>query len=153
MKAGGLTVWAWWSAAVLTLAAAVAASKVCTPTASEARTKRLKLLYVMEYDCIFDWEPVKLERGVTDEVMVWLLNLQDRLTMTSEQPLGEELMVRLLVTPAKPAFDCIALVHSRLWDINTQWRSLKSQAMHSSSLRLILLYQHARCKTARQGVD
>ena len=48
----------------------------------------------MEYDCIFDWEPVKLQTGVTDDVLAWMLNLQDRLTVTSQNPLGEELMVR-----------------------------------------------------------
>ena len=48
----------------------------------------------MEYDCVFDWEPVKLEAGVTDEVLAWLLGLKDRLTVTSQQALGEDLMVR-----------------------------------------------------------
>ena len=54
-----------------------------------------KLLYVMEYDCIFDWEPVSLETGVTDDVLEWLSSLKDRLTVTSRQPLGDELIVSL----------------------------------------------------------
>ena len=55
-----------------------------------------KLLYVMEYDCVFDWEPVKLEQGVTNGVLAWMMQLQDRLTLTSQTPLGQELMVSLL---------------------------------------------------------
>lgn len=69
-----------------------------TPTASQTpsdtRARSLKLLYVMEYDCIFDWEPVKLEKGLTDGVLAWMMSLQDRLTVTSQRPLGEGLMVR-----------------------------------------------------------
>ena len=47
----------------------------------------------MEYDCIFDWEPVSLGRGVTDDVLAWLAGLKDRLTVTSQKPSGEDLMV------------------------------------------------------------
>ena len=54
-----------------------------------------KLLYVMEYDCMFDWEPVKLEQGVTNGVLAWMTQLQDRLTLTSQTPLGQELKVSL----------------------------------------------------------
>ncbi len=58
--------------------------------------RHLKLLYVMEYDGKLDWQPVQLETGLTDDVLAWLINLHDRLTMTSQQPLGEELMASRL---------------------------------------------------------
>lgn len=54
-----------------------------------------KMLYVMEYDCMFDWEPVKLEEGVTN-VVAWMMQLQDRLTLTPQTPRGDELMVSLV---------------------------------------------------------
>lgn len=63
--------------------------------------RRLKLLYVMEYDGKLDWQPVQLEKGLTDDLLAWLINLHDRLTMTSQQSLGEELMAsRLTFRPA-----------------------------------------------------
>ncbi|KAL0054257.1 hypothetical protein WJX82_006194 [Trebouxia sp. C0006] len=55
--------------------------------------RRLKLLYVVEYDGKLDWQPVQLEKGLTDDLLAWLINLHDRLTMTSQQYLGEELMI------------------------------------------------------------
>lgn len=96
-------VWACCSVALRVPAAADAAIDGLTPETSNASNslqghgRHLKLLYVMEYDCIFDWEPVKLQTGVTDDVLAWMLNLQDRLTLTSQNPLGEELMVRSVV--------------------------------------------------------
>ena len=86
-----------WSAAFLTVAAAHAGSDTLARTPSEDSGRRLKLLYVMEYDCQFDWEPVQLEKGLTDEVLAWLMSLPDRLTMTTQQPLGEELMASCLL--------------------------------------------------------
>lgn len=63
--------------------------------------RRLKLLYVMEYDGKLDWQPVQLEKRLTDDLLAWLINLHDRLTMTSQQTLGEELMAsRLTFRPA-----------------------------------------------------
>ena len=54
-----------------------------------------KLLYVMEYDGYLDWEVVTLEQGVTDGVLAWMMQLQDRLTLTTQTPLGEKLTVSL----------------------------------------------------------
>ncbi len=88
--------WACWSAAFLAVAAAHAGSDTLARAPSEDSGRRLKLLYVMEYDCQFDWEPVQLEKGLTDEVLAWLMSLHDRLTMTTQQPLGQELMASCL---------------------------------------------------------
>lgn len=50
----------------------------------------------MPVDCIFDWEPVQLQDELTVSKLVsWLLGLHDRLTVTCQHPLGEELMVYL----------------------------------------------------------
>lgn len=62
-----------------------------------AHTPTPNLLYVMEYDCMFDWEPVKLEEGLTNGVLAWMTQLQDRLTLTSQSRLGDELMVSLVI--------------------------------------------------------
>lgn len=63
--------------------------------------RRLKLLYVMEYDGKLDWQPVQLEKALTENVLAWLINLHDRLTMTSQRPLGKELMAsRFTFRPA-----------------------------------------------------
>ncbi len=94
-------VWACWSAAFLAVAAAHAGSDTLARTLPKDSGRRLKLLYVMEYDCQFDWEPVQLEKGLTDEVLAWLMSLHDRLTMTTQQPLGQELMASCLL------FGCI----------------------------------------------
>lgn len=77
-----------------TAGAFAGAATVQTPS----KRQELKLLYVMEYDCMFDWEPVSLEPKLTDGVLAWMLNLHDRLTVTSETPLGEELMVSLILS-------------------------------------------------------
>ena len=50
----------------------------------------------MEYDGKLDWQPVPLEKGLTDDVLAWLINMRDRLTMTTQRPLGEELMASRL---------------------------------------------------------
>ena len=98
-------------AALLAAAAEVAGTDVVPPTLSQTpsdtRTQPLKLLYVMEYDCMFDWEPVKLEKGLTDGVLAWMVKLQDRLTVTSQRPLGEGLMVRhMCFTHPSLSFGC-----------------------------------------------
>lgn len=54
----------------------------------------MKFLYVMDYDGLFDWEHVLLEKGVTDGLVAWVTKLRDRLTVTVEKPLGEQLKVR-----------------------------------------------------------
>lgn len=93
-----LIVWACWSAAFLSVAAAHSDSDTLAQTPSQSGSgRRLKLLYVMEYDCQFDWEPVQLEKGLTDEVLAWLMSLHDKLTMTTQQPLGKELMASCLL--------------------------------------------------------
>ena len=81
------TIWACWSA-IVTVASATAV------TPSQLPARHAKLLYVMEYDGKFDWEPVQLRTGVTNEALDWLLGLHDRLTVTLERPLGDELMAR-----------------------------------------------------------
>ena len=50
----------------------------------------------MEYDGKLDWQPVQLDKGLTDNLLAWLINLHDRLTMTNQQPFGEELMASRL---------------------------------------------------------
>lgn len=88
-------------AAVMTVVALLTTTAVtlADPAAGPPRALRTpampKLLYVMEYDCMFDWEPVKLEQGVTGGVLAWMTQLQDRLTLTLQTPLGKELMVSL----------------------------------------------------------
>ena len=62
-----------------------------------------KLLYVWEYDCIFDWEPVQVRDDLTASAISWLLSLHDRLTVSRHKPLGEGLMVSL------PASDALCL--------------------------------------------
>lgn len=52
-----------------------------------------KLLYVWEYDCIFDWEPVQVTDELAANMIAWLLDLHDRLTVTLQKPLGEDLTV------------------------------------------------------------
>lgn len=81
--------------AVLTTTAVTLADRAAGPPKALRTPAMPKLLYVMEYDCIFDWEPVKLEHGVTNGVLAWMARLQDRLTVTSQTPLGQELMVSL----------------------------------------------------------
>ncbi|KAA6417366.1 MAG: hypothetical protein FRX49_12695 [Trebouxia sp. A1-2] len=43
-------------------------SNTLARTPSQDSGRRINLLYVMEYDCQFDWEPVQLEKGLTDEI-------------------------------------------------------------------------------------
>ena len=55
----------------------LAAAEAVTPTPVPLQVQEpVKLLYVMEYDCKFDLEPVHPEKGVTDEVLAWLMGLQ-----------------------------------------------------------------------------
>lgn len=61
--------------------------------AADASDSGPKLLYVWEYDCIIDWEPVQVEDTPTASMMFWLLGLRDRLTVTRQRPLGQALMV------------------------------------------------------------
>lgn len=63
---------------------------------TDASTPGPKLLYVWQYDCIFDWEPVQIRDQQSSSMITWLLSLRDRLTLTRQKPLGEPLMVRLL---------------------------------------------------------
>ena len=64
--------------------------------------QELDLLYVLEYDGRFDWEPVHLSDPDTPAVLGWLLNLSDRLTVESHA--SQDLMVnttfRLSMTQA-----------------------------------------------------
>lgn len=90
------------TAGVLAFAALLAAAAGTFADPAKVQTLRtppkrqeLKLLYVMEYDCMFDWEPISLEQELTEGVLAWMTNLHDRLTVTSQMPLGEELMVSL----------------------------------------------------------
>lgn len=90
------------TARVLAIAALLAAAAGIFADPAKVQTLRtppkrqeLKLLYVLEYDCMFDWEPISLEQELTDGVLAWMTNLHDRLTVTSRMPLGEELMVSL----------------------------------------------------------
>ena len=95
-------------ASLVTFAALLtaAAGTLVDPAADSPKRPRtpaeLKLLYVMEYDCMFDWEPV--EQGSAHGVLAWMMQLQDRLTYTSLTPLGEELMVSLICY--KDCTDC-----------------------------------------------
>ena len=96
------TIWACWSAMMT-----VASAKTVKP--SQVPARHVKLLYVMEYDGKTDWEPVQPKKGVTDEALAWLLGLHDRLTVTLERPLGDELMARRchdLLSTANAAIMC-----------------------------------------------
>ena len=91
-------------AIVLAFAALLAAAAGIFADPTKVQTLRtpperqeLKLLYVMEYDCMFDWEPIIREQQLTDGVLAWMMNLRDRLTVTAQTPLGEELMVSLVL--------------------------------------------------------
>lgn len=65
-------------------------------TPSQTPTQPPKVLYVMDYDGMFDWEHVILREGLTDGLIAWLWRLRDRLTVTKERPLGEYLRVSSL---------------------------------------------------------
>ena len=56
----------------------------------------LNLLYVLEYDGMFDLEPVHLSDPHTAAVVEWALSLSDRLTM--DRHAGQDLMVNLPLT-------------------------------------------------------
>ena len=78
----------WLAFALAAAAASVSSAQAeaeTEPVLWQTTSRQPKLLYVMEYDCIFDWEPVKVEAGVTDEVLAWLLSLKDRLTVTYQR--------------------------------------------------------------------
>ena len=81
-------------AALLTSSAALA-NPAGEPLKMPRTPATPKLLYVMEYDGYLDWEVVTLEQGVTNGVLAWMMQLQDRLTLTTQTPLGEKLMVSL----------------------------------------------------------
>ena len=82
-------------AALLTSTAATLADPAAEPI-KILRTRAMpRLLYVFEYDGSTDWETVTLDHGVRNGVLAWMMQLQDRLTLTSETPLGEKLMVSL----------------------------------------------------------
>lgn len=51
------------------------------------------VLLVFEYDGSFDWEVVHKDARTKDAVE-WMRNLPDRLTQTSADPAGQELLVR-----------------------------------------------------------
>lgn len=51
------------------------------------------VLLVFEYDGSFDWEVV-LKDARTKDAVEWMRNLPDRLTQTSADPAGQELLVR-----------------------------------------------------------
>ena len=80
-------------AALLSFGAQAAPLAVERFPAAKRAPSELKFLYVMDYDVMFDWEPVLLEKGVTDGLVAWLTKLRDRLTVTVEKPLGEQLKV------------------------------------------------------------
>jgi len=91
--------WLMWAA--FTVFTSLANSETLVQSPLQDPGRRLKLLYVMEYDGKLDWQPVQLEKGLTDDVLAWLISLHDRLTMTIQRPLGEELMAsRLTFRPA-----------------------------------------------------
>ncbi|DBA98213.1 TPA: hypothetical protein ACH3X1_001139 [Trebouxia sp. C0004] len=83
--------WIMWAVFIAFTSQANSETLVRSPLQDPGR--RLKLLYVMEYDGKLDWQPVQLEKGLTDDVLAWLTNLRDRLTMTIQRPRGEELMI------------------------------------------------------------
>lgn len=53
------------------------------------------VLLVFEYDGVFDWEAVRVgDTATTDSVIQWMRDLSDRLTESSVNPYGQDLMVR-----------------------------------------------------------
>ena len=82
-------------AALLTSTAALHADPAAESPEMLRTPATPKLLFVLEYDSFVDWEAVTLEQGVTDGVLAWMMQLQDRLTLTTQTPLGEKLLVCL----------------------------------------------------------
>ena len=82
-------------ATLLTSTAALLADPAAEPPKMPWTPATPKLLFVLEYDSFVDWEAVTLEQGVTDDVLAWMMQLQDRLTLTTQTPLGEKLLVCL----------------------------------------------------------
>ena len=54
---------------------------------------RPDVLLVFEYDGLFDWETVRIGDAWTTSAIGWIRDLADRLTQSSLNPAGEELMV------------------------------------------------------------
>lgn len=52
-----------------------------------------ELLFVFEYDGLLDWQRVCFDDFATSGAVDWLLQLQDRLTQSHEEPFGNALMV------------------------------------------------------------
>ena len=82
-------------AALLTSTAAHLADPAAEPVKILRTPATPRLLYVFEYDGSSDWETVTLDQGAKNGVLAWMMQLQDRLTLTTQTPLGEELMVSL----------------------------------------------------------
>ena len=55
---------------------------------------RPDVLLVFEYDGVFDWEAVRVGDTATTSLIEWIRDLPDRLTESSVNPDGQDLMVR-----------------------------------------------------------
>ena len=91
---GGLLLWCWVVCAQCFVGAAGTSTEqaLLSHAAGNANSSP-KLLYVWEYDCVFDWELVQVKDDLTASAISWLLSLHDRLTVSRHKPLGEDLMV------------------------------------------------------------
>ena len=75
----------------------VLSSALCTAAALRsgltAPLTRPDVLLVFEYDGVFDWEAVRTGDAWTTSAIEWIRHLADRLTQSSLNPAGQELMV------------------------------------------------------------
>lgn len=63
------------------------------------------VLLVLEYDGVFDWEAVRVG-DTADNAIEWIRDLSDRLTESSVNPDGQDLMVQSLTAFALMSFRC-----------------------------------------------
>lgn len=54
---------------------------------------RPDVLLVFEYDGLFDWEAVRIGDAWTTSAIQWIRDLADRLTQSTANPAGQDLMV------------------------------------------------------------
>ena len=146
MRSGALVEAAAMQIATVMTVVALLTTTVADPAASPPKALRTpampKLLYVMEYDCMFDWEPVKLEQGVTNGVLAWMKQLQDRLTLTSQTPLGQELMVSLLS-------DCTNCCYCYKLELVLHLHSSLLFALLNGSVHFLFALVHIFCPEAK----
>lgn len=75
----------------------IVSSAICAAAALRsgltAPLARPDVLLVFEYDGLFDWEAVRVGDAWTTSAINWIRDLADRLTQSSVNPAGQDLMV------------------------------------------------------------